>query len=117
MQEKFYPDVWPYLHQGRGNVALLRVIGEKGDTLMLKCNGSKLMYADGNEKVKHIFTCTVDTFLNLLSGEETMREAVTKRHFAIEDAESGEIDIVEIEKFSRAFERLRYLLKKILAIP
>ncbi|MFQ6076813.1 MAG: hypothetical protein ACE5Z5_11910 [Candidatus Bathyarchaeia archaeon] len=113
MQERFYPDVWPYLRQGKGNVALLRVLGEKGDNVLLKCDGSRLMYARGDEGAKHVFTCTIDTFLSILSGEETMREAITKRHFAIEDAASGEIDLVEVEKFSKGFERLRYLLKKL----
>lgn len=113
MQERFYPDVWPYLRQGKGNVALLRVLGEKGDNVLLKCDGSRLMYASGDEGAKHVFTCTIDTFLSILSGEETMREAITKRHFAIEDAASGEIDLVEVEKFSKGFERLRYLLKKL----
>ena len=113
IQDRFYPDVWPYLRQGKGNVALLRVLGEGGDNVLLKCDGSRLLYATGDEGARHIFTCTIDTFLSILSGEETLREAITKRHFAIEDAKSGEIDLVEVEKWSRGFSRLRYLLKKI----
>jgi hypothetical protein len=76
------------------------------------CDGARIMYADGNESAKHIFTCSIDTFLSILSGEESLREAITKKHFAIENAETGEIDLVELEKWSRTFERLRYLLKK-----
>jgi len=113
LQDRFYPDIWPYLRQGKGNVAFLRVVGEGGDNVLLKCNGEKIMYAEGNEKVKHIFTTHIDTFLKILAGEETLREAVTKRHFVIENAETNEIDVVELEKWARTFERMRYLLKKV----
>ena len=113
IQDKLYPDVWPYLRQGKGKVGLLRVIGEGGDSILLKCDGSKLAYAEGNEEVAHIFTTSIDTFLSILSGEESLREAITKRHFAIERAQSGEIDLVEVERWSRTFQRLRYLLRKV----
>jgi len=113
LQDRFYSDIWPYLRQGKGNVALLRVVGEGGDNVLLKCNGEKITYAEGNEKVKHILTCSIDTFLRILANEETVREAVTKRHFVIENAETNEIDLVELQKWASTFERMRHLLKKV----
>jgi len=37
--------------------------------------------------------------------------AITKGHFTIEDAETQEIDVVEMEKWSKTFERLRGLIR------
>jgi len=55
-----------------------------------------------------------NTFLDILSREMTLREAATKGYFSIEDSDTGEINLVELQKFAKAFEELNYLLRNIL---
>jgi len=113
IQERFYPETKEYLNMGEGKVSLLRVVGVDGETVLLKCQGGQVRYAQGsNETPVHIFRCTSDTFLDILSGDEDLREAITKGHFLIESASTGTIDLVEMEKWSRAFQRLRGLVMR-----
>jgi len=112
LQSRFYPEAEEYFSMGEGNVSLLRVVGVDGESVLLKCEGSRIEYAQGNETPIHILRCTCDTFLNVLSGDEDLREAITKGHFLIESASTGSIDLVEAEKWSRAFERLKGLIRK-----
>ncbi len=112
LQDRFYPEAKEYYRIGEGKVSLLRVIGIDGESVLLKCEGGRIKYAQGNETPIHIFRCTTDTFLNLLSGDEDLREAITKGHFIIENASTGTIDLVEMEKWSRAFNRLKGLVMK-----
>ena len=115
IQERFYPEAKEYLNMGEGKVSLLRVVGVDGETVLLKCHGGRIQYAQGNETPLHVFRCTSDTFLDILSGDEDLREAITKGHFLIESASTGTIDLVEMERWSRAFERLRGLVTKYVA--
>jgi len=100
--------------EGKGNVGYLRITGSGGDDFLLKAENRGIKYADEGEEPDHIFTTSEDTFLNILSGEEGIREAVTKGHFTIEDAETQEIDVVEMEKWSKTFNRLRGLIRKVM---
>jgi len=112
IQDRFYPEAKEYFSMGEGKVSLLRVVGVDGETILLKCEGGRVKYARGDETPIHIFRCTSDTFLDILSGDEDLREAITKGHFIIESASTGTIDLVEMEKWSKAFERLRGLVMK-----
>lgn len=116
LQSRFYPEAEEYFSMGEGKVSLLRVVGVDGESVLLKCDGSSIKYANGKETPIHIFMCTCDTFLNVLSGDEDLREAITKGHFLIESASTGSIDLVEAEKWSRAFERLKGLIKKYVGV-
>lgn len=112
LQEKYRPDLEEYVHEGKDRVALLRVVGTSGETLLLKEQGGHIRYATGKETPVHIFRCSEDTFLDILANDTTIRKEATlgRRHFTIEDAKSGEINIVELAKWSRAFDRMRGLL-------
>jgi len=112
IQDRFYPDVYEYYKIGEGKVSLLRVVGVDGESVLLKVDGGKIKYAQGNENPIHIFRCSTDTFLDLLSGEEDLRSAITKGHFVIESASTGTIDLVEMERWSKAFSRFRGLINK-----
>ena len=113
LHKQFYPDLEEYIKEGKGNVALLRVVGMSGETLMLKEENGKLKYAEASDKPVHVFRCSEDTFLDILANDTTVRKEATLGHFTIEDAKSGEINLIEIEKWSKAFERMRGLLLKV----
>lgn len=110
LQSKYRPDLEEYYREGEGRVALLRVVGMDGETLLLKEHGGRIKYATGNENPVHIFRCSSDTFLDILANETTIRKEATLGHFTIEDAKSGEINLVELEKWSKAFDRMRGLI-------
>jgi hypothetical protein len=112
IQDRFYPETKEYYRMGSGKVALVRIVGIDGDSVLLKCDGYRITYASEDDQPVHIFRMTVDTFLNILSGEEDLREAIAKGHFVIENASTGTVDIVELEKWAKAFERLRGLILK-----
>jgi len=112
IQNRFYPETKEYYSMGEGRVSLLRVVGVDGETVLLRCNKGRIEYAQGDETPVHIFRCSSDTFLSVLSGDEDLREAVTKGHFLIESASTGSIDLVEAEKWSKAFDRLKGLIRK-----
>lgn len=112
IQDKFYPEVAEYYKMGEGKVSLLKVIGVDGETVMLKVEGGRIKYAGENEKPIHVFKCTVDTFLDLISGEEDLRDAITKGHFVIESTTTGTIDLVEMQKWASAFSRLKGLINR-----
>ncbi|MBW2671889.1 MAG: hypothetical protein JRD89_00570 [Deltaproteobacteria bacterium] len=115
IQDRFYRDVKEYTTGADGRVSLLRVVGIDGDSVLLKYQYGRIRYANENEEPVHIFRCTVDSFLNILSGDEDMREAITKGHFVIEDARDGNIDVVECEKWAKAFSRMRGILGRYFA--
>jgi len=112
LQDKFYPEVEEYYKIGEGKVSLLRVVGVDGETVMLKVEGGRIKYARGDETPVHVFKCSVDTFLDLVSGEEDLRDAITKGHFVIENASTGTIDLVEMQRWASAFSRLRGLIDR-----
>ena len=114
MQEKLYPEARAYYAQGEGLVSLLRVVGIDGEALLLKCEGGRIRYASGDESPIHIFRVSEDTFLDILSGEETVRDAITLNHMTIENTRTGEIDLVEMQKGSRAVEELRGLRREVI---
>jgi len=55
-----------------------------------------------------------NTFLDIVSGDEDLRDAITKGHFIIENASTGTIDLVEMQKWCSAFSRLKGLVMKYL---
>lgn len=112
LQDRFYPEVEEYYRVGEGRVALLRVVGVGGDSVLLKCEGGRIRYAGGSESPLHVLRCSVDTFLDIVSGDEDLREAMTRGHLVIEDASTGTVDLVEMYKWARAFERLRGIVRR-----
>jgi hypothetical protein len=115
LQNRFYPEAVEYYRMGEGKVSLLRVVGIDGETVLLKCSRGRIEYAQGNETPIHIFRMSTDTFLSIISGEEDLREAITKGHFIIENAATGTVDLVELERWSKAFERLKGLVTRFVA--
>lgn len=112
LQDRFYPEVYEYYRMGEGKVSLLRVVGVDGESVLLKVEGGRIKYARGDETPIHIFKTSVDTFLDLVSGEEDLRDAITKGHFVIESATTGTIDLVEMQRWASAFSRLRGLVMR-----
>jgi len=113
LQARFYSEAKEYYAMGEGKVSLLRVVGVDGETVLLKCQDGRIQYAQGNEAPVHIFRTTCDTFLDVISGDEDLREAMTKGHFLIENAQTGTVDLVELEKWSKAFSRLRGIITRV----
>ncbi|MEM0261763.1 MAG: hypothetical protein QXN17_03815 [Nitrososphaerota archaeon] len=112
IQDRFYPETIEYYKMGEGKVSLLRVVGVDGESVLLKVDGGKIKYAKEDETPIHILRCSTDTFLDLISGEEDLRDAMTKGHFIIESAATCTMDLVEMEKWAKAFSRLRRLINK-----
>ncbi|MEM1868569.1 MAG: hypothetical protein QXU90_00445 [Acidilobaceae archaeon] len=114
IQDKFYyhPETIEYRRIGEGKIALLRVVGVDGESVILKVEGGRIVYARGDETPIHIIKCSIDTFLDLISGDEILRDAITKGHFVIESASTGDIDLVELERWAKAFDRLKKIIYK-----
>jgi len=112
IQARFYPEAKEYFSMGEGKVSLLRVVGADGETVLLKCSRGRIEYAGENDAPMDIFRCTTDTFLDVLSGDKDLREAITKGHFLIESASTGSVDLVECERWAKAFERLKGVIRK-----
>ncbi len=113
IQDKFYSEAAEYYKIGEGKKALLRVVGVGGDSVLLKVEGGRITYARGDETPMHIIKCSIDTFLSILSGEEDLRDAMTMGHLVIENSSTSTIDIVEMERWSSAFNRLRNIIYRI----
>ena len=111
LQNKFRPELEEYTQGIVSRAAILRIVGVDGETLLLKLENGNVHYGDASDKPVHIFRCSSDTFLDLLAADTTVRKAATLGHFTIEDANTGDINVVEIEKWSRAFDNMRSLLK------
>lgn len=114
IQNSFYPEVKEYATQVKQRVSMLRVVGLDGESILLKFNNGRLHYASENEIPVHVFRTTVDTFLDILAGDQELREAITKDKFVIEDASTGSIDLVECEKWAKAFNNLKGMIRKYL---
>jgi hypothetical protein len=117
LQEMFYLGhrnlVDPWVKEREGTVSLLQIVGLDGESLLLKYEDGRLKYAQGDESPKHVFVCSGDTFLDLIAEPtgENLRRKVTKGHFYIRDAPTGEINLVEMTRWVRAFEALGRVAK------
>jgi len=105
-----------WMKEGEGNVALLQIVGVSGESLLLKYEHGRLDYARGDESPKHVFVTSEDTFLDLVVDPtaENLRSKITKGHFAIRDASTGEINLVEVQKWVRGFQMLGRVVKHVL---
>lgn len=113
LQDKFYQEAEEYITNGEGKVSLLRVVGIDGETVLLKVEGHTIKRASENDVPEDIFRCTSDTFLDIISGDLSMRKAITRGHFTIENAHTKAIDMIEMQKWSTAFDRLSSLVVKL----
>jgi len=118
LQESVYRDheVNEEAKKAEGRVSVLVVKDVLcGDRIPLKIVKGRVKLASREDEklAVHIFETDGDCFLDVLSGEMDLRAAATLGRFKIMDAETEEINIVEIEKFSRAFERLRRLVPRL----
>jgi len=110
MQSKYRKDLDSYYQNGHGRVALLRIVGSTGENLLLKEDGGSLKYADAGDKAVDVFQCSEDTFIDILAAaiggraKGVLREKWNNNHFVIMNAETGEADIVQIEKWARGFD-------------
>jgi len=115
LQAKLIPEAEPYMDDDliqKGRTSLLRVVGHGGENLLLYVKNGHLGYANKKTKPYHVFKCTIDTFISLLTGDVTMREVITKKQFVIEDAKTHSIDLVECERWAKAFQKLGGLFRK-----
>ena len=110
MQAKYRRDLDSYYQDGRGRVALLRICGSTGETMLLKEDGGSLKYAEAGDKAVDVFQCSEDTFIDILAAalggraRGVLREKWVNNHFVIMNAETGEADVVQIEKWARGFD-------------
>ena len=116
LQQRFIPEVQEYADQVEARVSLLKVTGIDGENVLLKYNRGRLDYATGNEKPVHVFRTMSDTFLSILIGDEELREAITKDRFVIEDAATATINVVECEKWAKAFNNLKGMLRTYIGV-
>lgn len=107
------PEAKVRAREGDGRVTLLRVTGENGADLLLKAEDGRVGYADERQPKDHIIKCSEDTFLNLLTREMSMREAIARNHLVIEDARDGRINLAEMKKWGDAFNNLSGLLDRL----
>jgi hypothetical protein len=110
MQDKYRKDLESCYQEGRGRVAQLRILGTTGEGLLLKEDGGTIRYADQNDQAVDVFQCSEDTFLDILAAAITgkakgvLRQKWNNNHFVIMNAGTGEVDIVQIEKWARGFD-------------
>lgn len=112
IQAHFYPEAEEYFSIGEGKESLLRVVGVDGESVLLRCSRGRIECAQGSETSVNTFRCTPDTFLDVPSGEEDLREATIKGHFLTESAKTGSVDLVECKKRAKAFSRMKGLIRK-----
>lgn len=116
MQAKFRPDLAQFYEEGHERVARLNILGTTGETLLLKEHNGSMMYAQPGDKAVDIFQCSEDTFLDILTAaigghaKGVLRQKWGNNNFRILNAETGETDIVQIEKWARAFDTWGNLL-------
>ena len=118
LQDTFYIDTQPYLEQGRGKVGFLEVKGIDGESLMIAYDGDRIRYAREDENPTEHFMCSADTFLDLVSDPrpDLLREKVTKGAFVIRDAKTGEVSLIEMERWSRGFAKLSHVIKNVIGL-
>jgi len=91
-----------------GNVAMIRVYDDKGVSEVTLKLTEDLKIVKTNEKPKHVITMHIDTFLDLLSGDLDFRDAYVNGLLDFQ----GENYHLHALLWSKAFERLRWILKK-----
>jgi len=91
-----------------GNIAMLRVYDDNGVSEITLKLTEDLKIVRTNEKPKHIITMHLDTFLDLLSGDLDFRDAYVNGLLDFQ----GEAYHVHALLWSKAFERLRWVLKR-----
>jgi len=96
------------LNQGSGNVCILRVKGEKGEVIKMKADDGKVMFADDADDYIHIITMSEDTFIDILSGERTLRDAYARGYVQFR----GEDWLVHAQKWAQAFDEMGYMLEQ-----
>ncbi len=113
LQDRFYKEAEEFYQEGKGRVSMLKVVGIDGETLKLKCDGQRIVYAEGNEEPVHVLKCTMDCFLDVVSGDLSLREAITKGNFVIETASDGNINLIECEKWAKSFRAMSAIVAKV----
>ena len=92
-----------------GNVALLRVFDEEGETEVTLKLDRDLRIRKTKEKPKHVITMHIDTFIDLLSGDLDFRQAYVNGLIDFQ----GEDYHLHCLMWARAFERIRgWLIKR-----
>ena len=91
-----------------GNIAMLRVYDDNGVSEITLKLTEDLKIVKTNERPKHVITMHLDTFLDLLSGDLDFRDAYVNGLLDFQ----GESYHVHALLWSKAFERLRSVLKR-----
>ena len=91
-----------------GNIAMIRVYDEEGVSEVTLKLTEDLKIVKTNEKPKHVITMHIDVFLDLLDGDLDFRDAYVNGLLDFQ----GESYHVHALLWSKAFERLRNVLKR-----
>jgi len=92
-----------------GNVALLRVFDEEGETEVTLKLDRDLRIRKTKEKPKHVITMHIDAFIDLLSGDLDFRQAYVNGLIDFQ----GEDYHLHCLMWAKAFERIReWLIKR-----
>jgi len=91
-----------------GNIAMIRVYDEEGVSEVTLKLTEDLKIVKTNEKPRHVITMHINTFIDLLTGDLDFRDAYVNGLIDFQ----GESYHVHALLWSKAFERLRWLLKK-----
>ncbi|RLD17596.1 MAG: hypothetical protein DRI33_04895 [Caldiserica bacterium] len=91
-----------------GNIAMIRVYDDSGVSEVTLRLTEDLKIVETDEKPKHVITMHINVFLDLLTGDLDFRDAYVNGLLDFQ----GESYHVHALLWSKAFERLRWLLKK-----
>lgn len=117
VQEKFYGE-WKHAIADEGNVegrsSFLEVVGPDGGSFKLEIYRGFIRRANGAVRPSHIIRIAEDAFLGILTRETTLDECFDKREAVILDFSDEKINIVELIKWKKIFNRLGNVIDKVL---
>ena len=91
-----------------GNIAMIRVYDDSGVSEVTLKLTEDLKIVKTNEKPKHVITMHINTFIDLLTGDLNFKDAYVNGLLDFQ----GESYHVHALLWSKAFERLRGILKR-----
>lgn len=97
------------ISKGSGNVCVLRVKGTGGEIIKMKAEEGKIMFADDGERHVHMISMSEDTFIDILTGEMTLRYAYSSGYVTFR----GEDWLVHASRWAQAFDEMGHLTERL----
>jgi hypothetical protein len=96
------------VRKGSGNVCILQVKGDKGEMLKLKAQDGRFMFADDSDVFVHSIAMSEDTFIDIITGEVTLRDAYARGYVVFR----GDDWLVHANKWADSMDEMGYLLNR-----